>query len=73
MASQLYNQLNQKLTEQMINNLIQSNPKALALVNEMKASGYTPKDFFYKKASEMGVDPNEVFKQIPNDLLKKIM
>lgn len=64
MASQLYKQLNQKLTNQIINNIIQSNPQATEIIKEMQNSGYTPKDYFYKKAEEMGVNPQDILKQI---------
>ena len=64
MASRLYNQLNQKLTNQILNNIIQNNPQATEIIKEMKDSGYTPKDYFYKKAEEMGVNPQEILKQI---------
>lgn len=64
MASQLFNQLNQNLTERMLNNLIRNNPQGMQIINEMKKSGCSPKEFFYKKASEMGVNPQDILKQI---------
>jgi len=64
MMNRFYNQMNQKLTEQIINNIVRSNPQAFELMNEMKVSGFTPKEFFYKKANEMGVNPQDILKQI---------
>lgn len=64
MASQLYNQLNQKMTEQMVNNMIRNNPQAMQIINEMKQSGQTPKDFFFKKASEMGVNSQDILNEL---------
>ena len=59
MANNLYNQLNQQLQ----NNLMQSNPQLQSIMKMIKESGMTPKELFFQKAREMGVDPNTILSQ----------
>lgn len=60
MANNLYNQLNQQLQ----NNLMQSNPQLQSIMKMIKESGMTPKELFFQKAREMGVDPNTILSQL---------
>lgn len=60
MANNLYNQLNQQLQ----NNLMQSNPQLQSIMKMIKESGVTPKELFFQKAREMGVDPNTILSQL---------
>ena len=60
MANNLYNQLNQQLQ----NNLMQSNPQLQSIMKMIKESGMTPKELFFQKAREMGVDPNTIHSQL---------
>lgn len=60
MANSLYNQLNQQLQ----NNIIQSNPQLQAVLRMVKESGMSPKDLFFQKTKEMGVDPNSILSQL---------
>lgn len=60
MANNLYNQLNQQLQ----NNLMQSNPQLQSIIKMIKESGMTPKELFFQKAREMGVDPNTILSQL---------
>ena len=41
---------------EIIERLIGNNPQAKEMFNELKNSGMTAQDFFYKKAKEMGAD-----------------
>lgn len=63
MANQLYNQLSQNLQQQMINNLM-SNPQYTQIMNEIKSSGMSPKDYFYQKTKQMGIDPQSILSQL---------
>ena len=49
---------------QLLNMAIQSNAQVSQLINEMKASGSTPKDFFMQKANQMGVNPNSILNML---------
>ena len=49
---------------ELLNVAIQSNPQASQLINEMKSSGITPKDFFMQKANQMGVNPNSILNML---------
>lgn len=57
MANNLYNQLNQQ----------SQNRKAdvNSIMREVKESGMSARDLFYKKVNEMGVDPNKILSQVP--------
>lgn len=63
MASKLYNQLSQNLQQQMINNLM-SNPQYRQIMTEIKNSGMTPKEYFYQKTKQMGIDPQSILSQL---------
>lgn len=58
MANSLFNQINQQTSNNQIN------PQIQQVINMVKESGMSPKDLFYKKAQEMGVDPNTILSQL---------
>ena len=47
----------------MLNSLAAQNPQLKEIMNMMQ-SGKSPKDLFYEKANEMGVDPNMIISQL---------
>lgn len=59
MANSLYNQLNQQLQNNMM-----MNPQIQSIMNLVKESGKSPKELFFQKAKEMGVDPNTILSQL---------
>lgn len=59
MANNLFNQLNNQQT-----NNFNMNPRIQQIMNLIKQSGMSPKDLFYAKAKEMGVDPNSILNQL---------
>ena len=79
MANSLYNQLNKnqlsqnnminmlkniKNPQQLIMNMANSNPHVANVLKEVQANGGNAKDLFYKKAKEMGVDPNSILNNL---------
>ena len=79
MASNLYNQLNKnqlsqnnminmlkniKNPQQLIMNMANSNPQVASVLKEVQANGGNAKDLFYRKAKEMGVDPNSILNNL---------
>ncbi len=50
--------------ENLILNEINKNPNARNLISELKASGLSAEEFFYKKANEMGINPNEIINKL---------
>lgn len=79
MANSLYNQLNKnqlsqnnminmlkniKNPQQLIMNMANSNPQVASVLKEVQANGGNAKDLFYKKAKEMGVDPNSILNNL---------
>ena len=79
MASSLYNQLNKnqlfpnnminmlknvKNPQQLIMNMANSNPQVASVLKEVQANGGNAKDLFYRKAKEMGIDPNSVLNNL---------
>lgn len=65
MASNLYQQLNQNQS-QMPNNFQQmSNTlNGKQILQEYRQSGMPAKDFFFKKAGEMGIDPLSILSKM---------
>lgn len=63
MANSLYNQLNQTQMTTPANN----QPKATinSILDEVRQSGMTAQELFYKKASEAGINPQSILSQIP--------
>ncbi len=50
--------------------MLRNNPQFKNVLNEIEKSGKTPKDLFYEKAKEMGVDPNEILKTLQSFNIK---
>lgn len=44
--------------EQALMNMAQNNPQLQEVLN--MCSGQNPKDVFYQKCSQMGIDPNQI-------------
>ena len=49
--------------EELINNLISSNPKMQSIMQLMRSSGMTPKQFFYNYAQNQGINPDEFLRK----------
>lgn len=49
--------------EELINNLISSNPKLQSVMQLMRSSGMTPKQFFYNFAQQQGINPDEFLRK----------
>ena len=79
MANSLYNQLNKnqlsqnnmismlkniKNPQQLIMNMANSNPQVASVLKEVQANGGNAKDLFYRKAKEMGIDPNSILNSL---------
>ena len=79
MANSLYNQLNKnqlsqnniismlkniKNPQQLIMNMANSKPQVANVLKEVQANGGNAKDLFYRKAKEMGVDPNSILNNL---------
>ena len=79
MANSLYNQLNKnqlsqnnminmlknvKNPQQLIMNMANSNPQVATVLKEVQANGGNAKDLFYRKAKEMGIDPNSILNNL---------
>ena len=79
MANSLYNQLNKnqlsqnnminmlkniKNPQQLIMSMANSNPQVANVLKEVQANGGNAKDLFYRKAKEMGVDPNSILNNL---------
>lgn len=73
----LYQQLNQSKTsnlitmlkesrnpQQLLYNLTSSNPQVSAVMKEVQANGGDAKGLFYRKAKEMGVEPNSILNKL---------
>lgn len=46
--------------QQMLANLMQTNPKAQQVMNMIRQSNKSPKELFYELARQKGVDPNQI-------------
>lgn len=79
MTNSLYNQLNKnqlsqnnminmlknvKNPQQLIMNMANSNPQVASVLKEVQANGGNAKDLFYRKAKEMGIDPNSILNNL---------
>jgi hypothetical protein len=49
--------------EELLNNLISSNPKLQSVMQLMRSSGMTPKQFFYDYAQQQGINPDEFLRK----------
>lgn len=52
------------MEEMLLNMLAKNNPQIANILKEIKESGKSPKDLFYEKAKQMGVDPDEALKTL---------
>ncbi len=50
--------------QQMLNQIINSNPQAKTMMNMLRASGQSPKQLFFTMAREKGIDPNSIIEMI---------
>ncbi len=73
----LYQQLNQTRTvnlatmfkqsrdpQGLLMNLMTCNPQVSAVVKEVQANGGDARSLFYKKANDMGIDPNVILSML---------
>lgn len=60
MASSLF----QQMTQNSLQNNMQMNPQIQSIMQMVKESGMSPKELFYKKAKEMGIDPDMILNQL---------
>lgn len=44
--------------------ILRNNPQFNAVITEIQKSGKSPKDLFYEKAKEKGVNPDDVLKTL---------
>lgn len=54
------------LQENLIQNMLKSNPMMEQIMKELKENGGDAKSLFYQKAKEMGINPDDILKQIPS-------
>ena len=54
------NNLYQQMQSQQIQNNLTNNPQIQQVMNLVKASNMTPKEYFYMLAKQKGVDPNSI-------------
>ena len=60
------NSLYQQIQNQQVQNNFMNNPQLQQIMNMVRASNMTPKEYFYMLAKQKGVDPNQIlnmFKQ----------
>ena len=50
--------------QEMLSQMMQNNPQYREIIDYIQQNGGDPKQAFYKKAQEMGVDPNEILSQL---------
>ena len=55
---------NVKNPQQLIMNMANSNPQVVSVLKEVQANGGNVKDLFYRKAKEMGIDPNSILNNL---------
>ena len=60
----LQNFLKSSNPTQMLQNMIQSNPKMQNIMQLFNSSGMTPKQFFYQYAQQNGIDPTQLIKSL---------
>ena len=54
------NNLYQQMQSQTVQNNIASNPQLQQVMQMVKASNMTPKQYFYMLAKQKGIDPNTI-------------
>lgn len=52
------------LFTKMMNSMVGNNPQIMQIVKEIKESGMSAEELFYKKAQEKGIDPETILKQL---------
>lgn len=52
------------LFTKMMNSMVGNNPQIMQIVKEIKESGMSAEQLFYKKAQEKGIDPETILKQL---------
>ena len=55
--------LNSSNPNELLNNMISSNPKLQSVMQLMNSSGMTPKQFFYTYAQQQGINPDEFLRK----------
>lgn len=50
--------------QQLLNNMMQSNPQMKQTMDMIKSSGKSPKDLFYEMAKQKGVNPDSILSQL---------
>lgn len=48
----------------MLSNIIMNNPNMKSVMDYVNGNGGDPQAAFYKKAAEMGIDPEEILSQL---------
>ena len=56
------NSLYQQIQSQQVQNNLTSNPQLQQVMQMVKASKMTPKEYFYALARQKGVDPEQILK-----------
>lgn len=56
------NNLYQEMQSQAVQNNIANNPQLQQVMQMVRASNMTPKEYFYALAKQKGVDPNGILK-----------
>ena len=50
--------------QEMVMNMLKSNPAVASMVNQANSSGQSYKDLFYAAAKAKGVDPDQILNQL---------
>ena len=58
------NSLYQQMQGQQIQNNLTNNPQLQQVMQMVKASNMTPKEYFYALAKQRGVDPNTILNML---------
>lgn len=58
------NNLYQQMQSQAIQNNLTSNPQLQQVMQLVRASNMSPKEYFYMLAKQKGVDPNEILNML---------
>lgn len=66
----LFQQLNNRVPQNpmdMLMGMSRNNPQLASIIKEVQENGGDAKSLFYKKAQQMGVDPNMIINQLKNN------
>ena len=55
--------LNSSNPNELLNSMISQNPKLQSVMQLMRSSGMTPKQFFYDYAQQQGINPDEFLRK----------